>query len=87
VRFRHATALALVGWYLLAPPSIGAGGRTYAPDPNAPLTLWTEVASFSSQRDCEKAKRDMQPKSEDRIDPSSTYAQTLPYYRCASSPN
>jgi hypothetical protein len=87
MNLRHAAALALVLWYLMAPPSIGADSKTYAPDTNAPLTLWTVVASFSSQQDGEKAKKEMQPKANNRLDPSSTYAQTLPYYRCESSDN
>jgi hypothetical protein len=58
VNLRHATALALVGWYLMLPP--GRRGEKVAPDFSAPLSEWSIYASFDSARDCEKAKTDFQ---------------------------
>jgi hypothetical protein len=85
---RHAAALALVGWYLMAPPSIGADGRTYAVDAKAPLTLWTMVATFSSEQECLQAKKKMQPSATNHVGPaSSDYVTALPFYRCVSSDN
>jgi hypothetical protein len=49
---RHAAALALVGWYLMAPPM--------NPDKNvrvnAPLSQWQIVDSFDNAQDCHDKK-------------------------------
>jgi hypothetical protein len=44
---RHAAALALVSWYLLAPPLYK--GEV---DENAPLKEWTVLQSFSTVVEC-----------------------------------
>jgi hypothetical protein len=42
VKVSHAAALALVGWYLMVPPT-GCNGR---PNNRAPLSSWTILMSF-----------------------------------------
>lgn len=85
---RHAAALALVLWYMMAPPPIGADTNTYATDANAPLTLWTRIATFSSEQECLQAKKDMQPSAKNRVGPAtSAYVSALPFYRCVSAGN
>jgi hypothetical protein len=44
---RHTAALALVGWYLMAPPS---------PASSVPLNHWLMIGSFDSADQCESAK-------------------------------
>jgi hypothetical protein len=39
MKLRHAAALALVGWYLMAPPMSSWPGTPWI-DPNAPLSKW-----------------------------------------------
>jgi hypothetical protein len=50
MNFRHATALALVGWYLMVPP-----GHNKAVDTNAPLSRWAMFLSFDTAKECERA--------------------------------
>ena len=52
---RHAAALALVGWYLLAPPF----AAPYTPDPTAPLSQWDHEESFDSATKCEDYAADL----------------------------
>jgi hypothetical protein len=61
MNLRHAAALALVGWYLMAPP-LNLGGIA---DDKAPLTSWHNEMSFDSARDCEEGKSTV---LENRID-------------------
>lgn len=49
---RHAAALALVGWYLMAPPM---GEKK--PDFHAPLSKWTIELAFDSALECDAAMR------------------------------
>jgi hypothetical protein len=41
---RHAAALALVGWYLMVPPSEHV---------NLPISRWNHIASFDTADKCE----------------------------------
>jgi hypothetical protein len=55
VKLRHAAALALVGWYLMAaPPMLNKGGSS-GPDLGAPLSKWTIEESFDTAKECEAA--------------------------------
>ena len=47
MKLRHAAALALVGWYLLAPPLYK--GEV---DEKAPLKEWTVLQSFGTVTEC-----------------------------------
>ena len=49
MNIRHTAALALVGLYLLTPPS-GAGKKF---DVNAPLANWIQNGSYDSAASCE----------------------------------
>lgn len=55
--FRHAAALALVGWYLMAPPGFSA-----APDAevhinaSAPLSEWDNLGSYDTAKECMDSK-------------------------------
>jgi hypothetical protein len=50
MRLRHAAALALVGWYLMVPPT--TDGKI---DNSAPLSQWDIRSSFDSAATCEQA--------------------------------
>jgi hypothetical protein len=53
MKLRHAAAFALVGWYLMVPPSIpGAKHAPYVND-QAPLSMWSIFKSYDSARACE----------------------------------
>jgi hypothetical protein len=54
MKFRHAAALALVGWYLMMPPRDHAN-RQYA-DTSAPMSQWQQLAAYDSADKCEEAK-------------------------------
>ena len=45
---RHAAALALVGWYLMAPPT--SANRVWA---QAPLAQWKILRSYDSASECQ----------------------------------
>jgi hypothetical protein len=51
---RHATALALVGWYLMVPPQLVVGGRVLSYDLNAPFSKWEQGGSFDSAEECNR---------------------------------
>jgi hypothetical protein len=50
----HATALAIVLWYLMIPP-IGADNKV---DPHAPLPQWRRGVGFESQKQCDDSLKD-----------------------------
>jgi hypothetical protein len=52
----HHAALALAGWYLMAPPPVGGGIKT-----TAPLAQWRVVAAFDSADKCnDRQKLDLE---------------------------
>jgi hypothetical protein len=54
---RHAAALALVGWYLLVPPS--AFRVSDLASGLEPLSQWLQIGSFDSANACEQGRRMM----------------------------
>jgi len=52
VNFRHAAALALVGWYLMVPPHLT--DTTF--DSKAPLSEWSVYAAFDTAVACDGAQ-------------------------------
>ena len=54
MKSRHATALAIVLWYLMIPP-IGADNKV---DAHAPLSKWRISVGFESQKQCEDSLKD-----------------------------
>lgn len=67
---RHATALALVGWYLMMPPD--SPKIPHSVDLKAPLSRWTVVVSFPTSEACEKALADIQNKERDPVELDTT---------------
>jgi hypothetical protein len=63
MKLRHAVALALVGWYLIVPPT----GRTLRAGLAVPLSQWITVAAFDRADNCESGKRKGLPLVEERI--------------------
>jgi hypothetical protein len=53
MKSRHAAALALVGWYLMFPPS--AHGLHGQIETSALLSQWDILESFDSANECETA--------------------------------
>jgi hypothetical protein len=56
MNLRHATALALVGWYLMVPPSIGPHPRGGEVLRGAPLREWEQEAAFDTAKECRDAQ-------------------------------
>jgi|SRR5271156_3052014 len=54
MKTRHATALAIVVWYLMIPP-IGADNKV---DPLALLSQWRKGVGFNSQKECDDSLKD-----------------------------
>ena len=50
-KLRHATALALVGWYLMVPPIVDGVAVI-----NAPVSKWIVNTPFDSASECDKAQ-------------------------------
>jgi len=48
----HAAGIALVGWYLMAPPPNSKGDVRF----DAPLSLWEVQMSFDSAAGCERGR-------------------------------
>jgi hypothetical protein len=49
---RHAVAFALVGWYLMVPPSEDANHI----DPSVPLPKWVVLRAFDTAAACDEAQ-------------------------------
>ena len=94
--FRHAAALALVGWYLMVPPtrwslseppSVARNSTTM--DPSDPLSKWVVIASFDSASKCEDEKITFWRKSEadlDSVDPDRrVWAEAAREARCLAT--
>jgi hypothetical protein len=61
VTLRHATALALVGWYLLVPPNtwiIDAKGGAVT----VPVWEWNPVGTFGTRAECERSRDSLRSK-------------------------
>jgi hypothetical protein len=64
MKARHATVLALVGWYLLSPaaPSGSSGylsklqDRVFGPASIPPMSEWRQLGAFDTAHKCEAAK-------------------------------
>ena len=57
MKFRHAAALALVGWYLMVPPWESCNGAfSGGPCNPSPLVKWRIVESYDSLSKCEEVK-------------------------------
>jgi len=63
MRFRHATALALTGWYLILPPAHpspdnpqGSMTGPWLTDVNAKLKDWEISGRFDDAADCEQGR-------------------------------
>jgi hypothetical protein len=52
MNLRHATALALVGWYLIVPPIARLPNSCPVPDMGAPISKWTVREGFDEAKDC-----------------------------------
>ena len=52
MRPSHAAALALVGWYLMTPPTTG-NPKPFEHDVTAPLSRWTVDQAFDTAAECE----------------------------------
>jgi hypothetical protein len=50
MNLRHVAVVALVGWYLIAPPPITEDTNHY--DPKAPLSEWEMIGKFDTIEDC-----------------------------------
>jgi hypothetical protein len=55
MNFRHATALALVGWYLIVPPMTYNTKAGLWVNFKAQPTDWTIIEKYKSKEDCMKA--------------------------------
>ena len=52
MKFLHAAALALGGWYVIAPPPRTEDGTDY--DPKAPLSEWQKIGRSDTIENCQK---------------------------------
>ncbi|MGC2302807.1 MAG: hypothetical protein WA447_05755 [Candidatus Binatus sp.] len=86
---RHASALAVLGWFLVAPPApTHRGGKAFV-DTNAALLEWEGIGSrFNSINDCEKAKQNLQTKwrdEEERTLEGAAEMDANPSYQAATA--
>jgi hypothetical protein len=68
MNLRHATALALVGWYLMVPPIANTEAQWITESLVAPLSQWSSLQSFDTAKECEdeaaKVKRQVSTKNQ-----------------------
>jgi hypothetical protein len=62
MRFRHASTLVLIGWYLMLPPPMASNHRL--PDTNAPLSGWTHLGTYHQPGECHAARTKIYRKAE-----------------------
>ncbi len=84
MKARHASALALVGWYLMMPPTSPPNG--YVINDAAPLSKWLLMESFDTAESCKKALAKKESDESDRLNvhPSEWNRFTVRAY-CAPS--
>jgi hypothetical protein len=80
---RHATALALVGWYLLMPsitysPKVGWALGSWWTEEKPDFASWQIVRSYDSAGDCERARKTLSLKAPDDAQDREGYARQLP---------
>ncbi len=63
---RHATTLALLGWYLMIAPHPGGILKPF--DFNAPLSKWGQSGNYDSKADCENARTSQISQRQDKSD-------------------
>jgi len=64
MNLRHAAALAIVGWYLMVPPTTSSENWERV-TPRPPLGQWTTRDAYDSADACRKAQKDLSTKSAD----------------------
>jgi len=67
MKLRHAAALALLGWYLIAPQIVNPLGRKPYVDTHAKYRAWGVLHTFESQDKCKRARRIAQVAAQNRI--------------------
>jgi hypothetical protein len=69
VNFRHATVLALSGWYLLIPPVFSPMGEHHRSfnDLSAPLSRWDIWEKFDSESQCQKEREHLRTEAPARL--------------------
>jgi hypothetical protein len=60
MRVWHGVALALTGWYLMAPPSATTQADWERVSLRAPLYEWQTIQSFDTAKECEAVQAKMQ---------------------------
>ena len=53
----QAAALALVGWYLMAPPTYPGPNGSYIAKTSVSLRLWQNIGSYDHASECEDERR------------------------------
>jgi hypothetical protein len=66
MKLRHAAALALVGWYLMMPPT--SPPNSFTINEAAPLSKWYLIESFDSAESCKRALAEKGSAASDRFD-------------------
>jgi hypothetical protein len=62
----HTAALALIGWYLISPPSTyDSRTQSFALLPNAPISKWKVIDSYDSAGDCNSVRDEIQKAAHD----------------------
>ncbi|MGD0076804.1 MAG: hypothetical protein ABSD31_21115 [Candidatus Binataceae bacterium] len=88
MNFRHAAALAAVGWYLMVPP-FGNGDFKE----NAPISQWSTDTSFDTAKECEdyrvavnkKTQADLPPHGSKPTDSAQAFAVKMLLGQCIAS--
>jgi len=57
MKSRHAAALALAGWYLMAPPTYRGPDGSFVTKTATPLRLWQNIGSYDHAAECEDERR------------------------------
>ena len=57
MRLEHAVAFALLGWYLMAPPTYSGSNGSFVAKTSVPLRLWQNIGTYDQTSDYEDERR------------------------------
>jgi hypothetical protein len=69
----YAAALALFGWYLMAPPTYPGPNGSFVTKTTLPLRLWQNIGNYDQSFDCEDERRALRDLK--RTESPSTFAK------------
>jgi hypothetical protein len=75
IKLGHTAALAVIGWFLMAPPTYPGPNGSFVTKTTVPLGLWQNIGSYDQDADCEDERRAFLDLRRSEPSSSSSFAQ------------